>query len=412
MPGGLTRSAATRGGFIVSNQAGGISKDTWVLADNPQKHTSLWLQAERVERAFKSSYTLPSRAAENLFWVGRYAERAEASARLLRVILNNLNEADPFGPDDEIAGEILPFLLRALTHITMTYPGFVGKGSRKRLASPAAELRAVAQAAERPGSLAFNLRSMVQSAYAVRDLWSSDTWRVIDGLETPLEQLPGRARSGLSPLQPRLNQLISALMAFAGLNTESMTHEAGWLLLDIGRRLERAMLTIALIRATLGPKCPEPAEYLLLDAILRTTENVITYRRRYRSYLQLQTVLDLLLLDATNPRSLTYQLNRLQDHIAQLPRQMQAYRLSHEERLVLEASTQLRLADTTALTRIEGKAPVREELDSFLANLSALLSQLSPVLTQYYFTHVQEPYQLLSAAMPPSTPNLASDQAA
>lgn len=403
MPGGLTRSAPVKGGYVVANYAGGISKDTWVLTSIPQMHTSMWLQADRIERAVKSSYHLPSRAAENLFWVGRYAERAEASARLLRVILNYLSQGEPFGGDEEAAAESLPVLLRALTHVTMTYPGFVGKGSKTRLRRPGDELLSVAFGDNRSGSIRFNLNALTQAAYAVRDLWSSDTWRVIQGLDAHMNRGKNGARRGLQTVQPRLNHLITTLMAFAGLNTESMTHEAGWLLLDIGRRLERALLSIALIRAVFGTRCRESVEYLLLDATLRTTENVITYRRRYRSHLQLQTVLDLLLHDTTNPRSLTYQLDRLQTHIAQLPREKTAYRLSEEERLVLDASTRLRLVNTARLTQTHGDDYTRKNLDGFMSELSTLLSRLSPVLTQYYFTHVRVPYQLLTSASVPET---------
>jgi hypothetical protein len=183
MPGGLTRSAPVKGGYVVSNYAGGISKDTWVLTSVPQKHTSMWLQADRIERTVKSSYHLPSRAAENLFWVGRYAERAEASARLLRVIVNYLNNGESFGSDEEALTESMPILLGTLTHVTMTYPGFVGKGSDARKAQPLEELGSVILEGNRSGSLRFNLDSLTQSAYAVRDLWSSDTWRVIQGLD-------------------------------------------------------------------------------------------------------------------------------------------------------------------------------------------------------------------------------------
>ncbi len=404
MPGGLTRSAPVKGGYIVSNRAGGISKDTWVQTTTPQKHASLWLQTDRIEQAMKSSYHLPSRAAENLFWVGRYAERAEASARLLRVILSYLNEGEPFGGDEEVTADVMPVLFRALTHVTMTYPGFVGEEGEPNLVQPEKELLSVAFGMGRAGSLRFNLNSLAQSAYAVRDLWSPDTWRAIEGLDAHLTPSKHSPRQALQRLETRLNQLVTNLMAFAGLNTESMTHEAGWLLLDIGRRLERALLSISLIRAVFGTSCREAVEYLLLDATLRTTENVITYRRRYRSRLQLQTVLDLLLLDKTNPRSLTYQLDRLQTHIAELPRQMRAYRLSKEERVILDASTRLQLVNTASLTRTD--EDTREALDDFLAELFLLLGQLSPILTQYYFTHVQVPYQrLTSASLPEASDN-------
>ena len=410
MPGGLTRSAPVKGGYIVSNQAGGVSKDTWVLTSTPQTHTSIWLQADRIEQAMENSYHLPSRAAENLFWVGRYAERAEASARLLRVILNFLNDGEPFASDEKATAEILPVLLRSLTHLTMTYPGFVDEGGGPLIAHPRKELLSIAYDSGRSGSLRHDLEMLTQSAYAVRDLWSPDTWRVIEGLDDHLSQTGNASQSSLHAVQTRLNHLITNLMAFAGLNTESMTHEAGWLLLDIGRRLDRALLTITLIRAMFGSKCHESAEYLLLDATLRTTENVITYRRRYRSHLQLQTVLDLLLHDASNPRSLTYQLDRLQAHIALLPRTRAAYRLSEEERVILDASTRLRLIDTAELAETNTSEYTRQNLDDFLADLYSLLSQLSPILTQSYFTHVHVPRQLLAAVSPPTIDTASQSQ--
>jgi uncharacterized circularly permuted ATP-grasp superfamily protein/uncharacterized alpha-E superfamily protein len=396
MPGGLTRIAPQRGDLLVSNRAGGISKDTWVLTSEPQKHISLWLQPDQIEQAFKSSYHLPSRAAENLFWVGRYAERVEATARLLRMIFRYFSEEGLSG--DEIETETLPYLLQGLTQVTMTYPGFVGEGSQQRLARPMKELVSVTLDQGRPGSLLFNLKAMLSAAYAVRDLWSTDTWRVINELDLPWERKQS-SYTMLAYLQPNLDQLVTILMAFAGLNTESMTHEAGWLLLDIGRRLERALLSIAFIRSTLAFQCSQPVEALLLDNILRVTENIITYRRRYRSYLQPQTVLDLLLLDPTNPRSLIYQLDRLREHIAQLPRETTAYHLSLEERLILEASTRLRLVDTGQLAQTVPESGLRQNLDDFMAYLTTLLSQLSEVVTQAYFTHTQSPRQLVASSL-------------
>jgi uncharacterized alpha-E superfamily protein len=184
-------------------------------------------------------------------------------------------------------------------------------------------------------------------------------------------------------------------MAFAGLNSESMTHEAGWLLLDIGRRLERALLSMTFIGATLGRPVPPAVQHLLLENVLTTTENVMTYRRRYRSTLQLQTVLDLLLLDETNPRSLIFQLDRLQNHITALPRERIAYRLSQEERLILEAATQLRLSDTSHLVAVAEESATRTSLLDLLAQLTDRLGRISEVLTQTYFSHAQGPHPLI-----------------
>ncbi|MBX3013142.1 MAG: circularly permuted type 2 ATP-grasp protein [Caldilineaceae bacterium] len=391
MPGGLTRSAAAHGDFLVSNSAGGISKDTWVLASQPQQHISLWQQASQVEAAQYNDDLLPSRAAENLFWVGRYTERAESTARLLRVIFDYLSGDELSATAIERA--CLNQLLRALTQVTMTYPGFVSEESSVHLEQPTPELLSLSLESTRIGSLSADLSAMLYSAYAIRDLWSIDTWRVINELEAPWNQLAQKKESTLEDVQRELNRLITELMALAGLHMESMIHSARWLLLDMGRRLERALRTIAFIRATLVAPQSQATQQLLLESVLKTTETIITYRRRYRANLQLQPVLELLLLDDKNPRALLYQLNQLQSHVSKLPHLQTPYRISQEEQLLLEAYTRLRLADTAKLARVSPDTGLCEELDRLMAELTALLSQLSNLLTQQYFTHTQSQHQ-------------------
>ncbi len=393
MPGGLTRIAPERGAFVVSNQAGGISKDTWVLASEPEREVSLWLQAARDQVAHASSGVLPSRAADNLFWVGRYAERAEGCARLLRTILQRYGETAHSTYEPEV--QSLRTLLRALTQVTASYPGFVGEEQEEHLREPQQELLALTLDPDRAGGLTRNLQALVQSAYAVRDLWSSDTWRVIDEIEGDWSLLRSASQASLGRVQNGLDGLITALLAFTGLTSESMTRDPGWLLLDIGRRMERALGLVALLRSSLVLR-PEPAvESLLLESVLSAHESLITYRRRYRSYLQLQTVLDLLLLDESNPRALCWQLARLHKHVSALPRQRSPQRLSEEERLTLEATTQLRLSDTARLAAAEGSPAVRQELDQLLARVAQLLARTSDALTQTFFSHAYGPRQLV-----------------
>ena len=392
MPGGLTRAAPEKGAFVVSNRVGVISKDTWVLSPTVEKHASLWLETTHHENAFESTHYLPSRAAENLFWVGRYAERAEETARLLRTVIDFSGSGELLEDD----AECYTYLLQALTHITMTYPGFVGEEGQEKLQSPQEELLAVTLDSERSGSLASNVDAMTRCAYAVRNLWSTDTWRVIEDIDEPWRKLQTYKAPNLYQVQNELDRLMTRLMAFSGLSMESMAQEAGWLLLEIGRRLERALLTISLIRATLVAVHEEAVERSLLEAVLKTTENVITYRRRYRSYLQLETVLELLLLDEHNPRSLMYQMDKLQVHLAQLPQEKVAFRLSQKERLILEASTALRLSDIAALVSPLEDSALRDNLETLLEQLSLLLSDISQVVTQSYFSHTQVIHQLVS----------------
>jgi len=407
MPGGLTRSAKGADELVVSNSQGGVSKDTWVLTQEPQRHVSLWkLQANQVAEAFHSAESLPSRAAENLFWVGRYTERTENSTRLLRTIFEffvgdfNLNNRDE--------RDALSRLLVALTQCTMTYPGFVGEegkgGDEERqelLQDPLEELLNVVLDPNKAGSLHADLRSMINAAYAVRNLWSVDSWRVMQELRRPWvllaerfdfyqpNELPTVQHELSRGVNQELNQLMTQLMALVGLYSDSMTRSAGWTMIDLGRRLERALRTISFIRSTLVIQHAPLVEHLLLEAILKTTDNTITYRRRYRSHLQIQTVLDLLLLDDLNPRSLIWQFDTLQEHLEKLPRTKVPYRLSNEEQLLLLAKMRLQLCDTAQLVQTEDVSFLRQSLDALMADLTFNLTELSNAITQSYFIHTQ-----------------------
>jgi uncharacterized alpha-E superfamily protein len=334
---------------------------------------------------------LPSRTTENLFWVGRYAERAESTAFLMRTVLGQLGEQEKQVTEAET--EALNANLRALTLLTNTKPGFVGKGSKKRLANPHQELQAIALDTQRAGSLASTLNMVAQAAYAVRERWSIDSWRVIDDLQEHWGMLRMGPFTSLREIHNHLDQLITDLMAFTGLNLGSMNRELGWVLLDIGRRIEKAASLISLLRSTLVPVRTPVVASLLLESILATQESLITYRRRYRAYMQLQPVLDLLLLDAGNPRSLMYQLDCLSLHIGQLPRQRKTNQLSTEEQLILEATTRLRLASPETLVHT-GEVGRHKPLDQLLAYLEKRLMALSETMTLTFFSHTQAPRQL------------------
>jgi len=384
MPGGLTRTAPDPGNLIVSNQQGGVSKDTWIPATRDEPHVSLWHSADSAQGRRGS---LASRVAENLYWVGRYAERAEGVARLLRTVLAEIREARP--ARDEIGTAVRHRLLAALTHATETYPGFVGDGADERLARPEKELHAVALDGTRPGTLASVLRSLLTAAYGVRDRWSTDSWRVLNAIEGLHADMRDTPRVGLHRIHDDLDTLVTYLAAFAGLGLESVTREAGWVMLESGRRIERSVSLLGLVRQTLLGASDELLTGGLGEAVLRTTENLITFRRRHRSQIELPAILDLIFLDDANPRSLAYQLRRLEHYIDELPRPLGAGRLTEPQRTILEATTRLRLAETTLLG---DDRPAR--LDGLLTQLVRQLAAVSDALTHAYFTHAQASHQL------------------
>lgn len=391
MPGGLTRTARHKDGIDVSNQSGGISKDTWVLSAEAEQHVSLW-QSAAVGAVTTRRSIVPSRMADNLFWVGRYAERAEMVCRFLRTVLRKWIEVQEFGEENDSTA--LQHMLRALTHLTGSYPGFVGEEAEAKLAEPDTELAALILDPAYPGSLPSILRALVQTAYAARDLWSVDSWRLMDDIEYGWGAKSNRTRVSTHAQLDSLDDLITALMAFSGLSAESMMREQGWRFLDIGRRLERGYLSCTLLRSLVTSAHSQEVGHKLLEATLITNESLITYRRRYRSFLQLPSTLELLFFDSRNPRSVVYQLDRLQEHVSVLPRETSHTQLSAEERLVLEAISQLRLTDAQNLAKPGQDATFYEDLDQCLARVTHLLSRTGDVLADSYFSHTQAPQQL------------------
>lgn len=397
MPGGLTRSTPHKDDMQVSNQSGSISKDTWVLASEPEKPVELVIKPSPEQVAASLSGALPSRAADNLFWVGRYAERAEAAIRLLRTTIKKLH-GDPDRSGNEYT-ESLDCLLRAVTQLTGTRPGFLAEDAAALLRDPEAELLSVALDEKRIGSLANTLRCLVQTGYAVRDLWSSDTWRVMEGLEEQLLDCKRLLQPNLWQVLDLMDRMITSLAAFSGLAMENMTRGNGWLFLDIGRRLERGASLLSLLRATLSEQRPAAVEILLLESLLDTSDNLICYRQHYRNNLELAAFLELLLLDENNPRALVYQTARLQEHVGKLPRDKSGGRLSLEQRLALEASSTLRLTAMEELTAIAENG-VRQDLDQLLSRLNYLLGALSDAVTAAYFRHESAPQPLAPLRTP------------
>lgn len=404
LPGGLARVAGNIDDPVASVQDGGISKDTWLLASEPIQQVSLLPTLGQHPQFVKGQGELPSRVAENLFWLGRYSERGESIIRLLRVVLLNLLEPDEIVTEAQNQA-CLQTLLRALTHLTLTYPGFVGEGAAARLAQPDEELLSIFLDPKRNGSLSNNLNALLYAARSVRDRISPDMWRVINSIDDGLQQLQtrrterlgfsGSERSTLNSALDTLNQLLTAFAAFTGLAIDSMTHGQGWRFLLIGRRLERAQQTLPLLRVMLVDATADAA--LLLEALLSICDSLMTYRSRYRSQVQAGATLDLLLLDETNPRSLSYQLRHIHDDLHTLPGsdRLFPYKTS-DKRLALKALTSLRLAEIERLAVVSNDEPA--PLHELLDELADLLSDLSDAITASYFRHTDRPKQLVRFA--------------
>jgi uncharacterized alpha-E superfamily protein len=381
--------------MVVSLQKGGGSKDTWVLSEGPVSDFTLLRPAGENITLSRAGNDLPSRAADNLFWLGRYVQRAEDMVRLLRGILVRLTEKSGLADVPE-----LPTLLRAVTHLTQALPGFVGAGYAERLAHPEEELLSLIFQRERVGSLSYNYRSIQKAASSVRDRISMDMWRILGSLP-PEDSFDATDPPTLSDVLDLLNQRVLILAGFGGIAMESMTRGHGWRFLDMGRKIERALHTIGLLNWTMNANppvanasgSPKAEETPLLDALLEIADSSMTYRRRYLSGVQAAAVLDLLIADESNPRSLVYLLQALRDVIGQLPHDPSAAVRPAEERMIVFLLTNVQLADIQELAKAD-ETGRRPRLEQFLTDLHQDVPLLADAISHHYLSHLQTSRQL------------------
>ncbi|GGB85917.1 hypothetical protein GCM10011352_09740 [Marinobacterium zhoushanense] len=386
MPGGLTRVASSTEQAIVSNQLGATSKDTWVLASEPQRRVSFFDERQPSYREDQTS-DLPSRVVENLFWLGRYSERAEAAMRLMRTVFIQLNSPAP------LPEAVRDLLLKAVTQVTTTYPGFTAEDAP--LDQPENELLSVILEPSRAGGITSNLQAMLNCSEETKEMLSADTHRVINDLRDELESLPQFLGSGLAAApEEALDPLVTTLLALSGLTQESMIRGFGWRFLEMGRRLERTLQSTALLRSLLVPVLDDSDQEQVVETVLLTTEVLITYRRRYRTRPMLNHGLTLIMLDKTNPRSLHYQIDLLRQHIEQLQSRERSPVLSDEHRSVLEALTLVQLSRPDELANSDDEG-VREALDERLARIQTLLCTAANAISDRYFDHRSGPQQLV-----------------
>lgn len=390
LPGGLTRAGLAQGTALISNRLGSVSKDTWVLASEPEKQLTLRNEPETaIQPQAWDRLGLPSRVVENVFWVGRYAERSESALRLLRTVFVELHGSEPLPPAS------YPMLLRSVTHLTATYPGFVSNDSLL-LANPEPELLAIASDRQRNGSIASSLNALLVAADEIKETLSSDMQRIINDVRDQLAQLEQNLTQGLtSAPESALDPLVTTLLALSGLAQESMMRGVGWHFLEMGRRVERAWQTISQVRSLLVPVVSSRDEEVLLEAILLSAEGLNNYRRRYNGQMAVANGLELLLLESTNPRSLVYQLESLEAHMDELPVETGQRGLPDYSRMVLEASTLLKLSDPVVLAGAGDMDTVRADLDAMLARIQQLLADASLAIAGRFFDQGDGPQPLL-----------------
>ena len=383
MLGGLARvsddSDETRG-VLVTAPGGGIAKDVWVVSDHPivpGRAAGVRVRGEAEHLAAPvdaATAAMVPRVLADLFWFGRYAERAEDLLRLILATRTVAIETDL----DTSSGRALEVLLQAVTRVSTTYPGFLTPG---REMMP--ELRALLLDRHRGGSAGQSLSALSLAAQGVRDQLSDDVWMVLADIERASAALAANPYDQGLQLTDASERILSGLLALAGIVSENMVRDAGWYMLDTGRGLERALQVVSLLQATVCVQRPWDTERLVVEGVLTAAESIVTFRRRYRGRDRVEAAVELLVTDARNPRSVAYQLERILGDLRAIPN---ASPTARPLRLADALASQVRSVDLAELlASSEGPAlDGRAGLGEFLAGLSVQLRDLSEAIRDQY----------------------------
>jgi uncharacterized circularly permuted ATP-grasp superfamily protein/uncharacterized alpha-E superfamily protein len=377
IPGGLTRVAETEGS-VVSMQRGGHSKDVWVLWDSPVDTFSMLRPRSEPVELRRAAPAVPSRVADNVFWLGRYVERAESIARVVRTMISRVRRANEAE---------LTCLIR-LHGCLESRHSKLPKAKKKR-PTPLEfeqELISVLTNPKRPDSLVTTLAEVSRVGGNVRERLSSDMNFLISQLRDSIQIEQG---AQFLEYPAMLTACLELLSAFSGMERENINRGSGWLFMSIGRRLERAIYLTRQLRELATPLAEQ--DWPFLECLLEVADSSMSYRARYFTTLQPMAVLDLLMADETNPRSLEFQLRHLADLYQNLPRH-----LADDLQAMRDALASLRSFDLRELKYpLPGAAIVPNsfdglaQLERFLRDTEQLLPSWSNNLSSRYFSHAR-----------------------
>ncbi|MDY0012607.1 MAG: circularly permuted type 2 ATP-grasp protein [Rhodocyclaceae bacterium] len=366
MPGALGRAAPDQGTEVISMQRGGLSKDVWVRSEGPVQRISLLKSRLGVIDLVCTGTEIPSRVGENLFWMGRYAERCETGARLLRAALSRLSSRDD---DDD---NVVPDILAACQRLEIL-PALEADASREAMEQ--AVLAAVGDP-DQPGSVAGAVRALSFAADQVRERLSSDNWHALNRLS----RLFAKPSPSVGHALNGVDRLMLDCISLAGFAMDDMTRDEGWRFLILGRRAERLTWLAGLIGGVL--ESPRKAREASLEWLLETANSIVTYRARYRRVPEVLPVVHLIVFDESNPHSVAFQLSALERYLTSTARELGHGR--PETLAPIRAS--LRNFDLPSF-EAEDCTPACENLAALLRDARQAAHALSDEIQRRFFIH-------------------------
>jgi len=355
-----------------------VAKDVWVRsgrAEAPERREGrVWLYEGPLVAPEPVESTSSPRVLADTYWLGRYAERTEDLVRLLIAARHRVDDFR-FRPEHLGAG-CVPVLLDAVSSVS---------GTRAFSADeePTHRIRALMLDAAEDGSVAQSLTGLREAARSVRDQLSGDTWMVLAATDRAVGELSDAAPDAGMVLASAQSEVLSGMLALSGLISENMIRDPGWYFLDLGRRIERAQQVVALLRATLTRSHTSATDSLVVESVLSASESGVTYRRRYRGRIQVATMLELLLLDVGNPRSLAYQVATARADLRALP---DSSGTSRPVRRLEEVDATLRRVRPAELDVVDEDG-VRQNLLTLLDGLLDALRGIADAVAAQHFWH-------------------------
>ena len=386
LPGGLVRVATGPYQSTQTTLKGDGAKDAWVLADGPVEQTSLLKKPNEPLAITRGMGFLPSRIGDNLCWLGRYLERADASARLLRTIATRLT-----GENDPREMVELPALVRAFSHLGNQKEALsIDEFFSGNFSGPGSTLVVSALNPSSMDSLRFQVEQIVMLTGTVRDRLSSDAWRIVQTMGSSVTN-SSSADCDLVDLLDIVDNLVVGLAAFGGFVGERMTRNHAYNFLNIGRRLEHSLQIAALIKYCFAQQKEVPSE--LLEAVLEISESALTYRSWYYANFQLPAVFDLVIADEMNPRSLAFQLKELVSNLALLPGDSSELGLL-DGGIATGLAETARTVDGLEICEIDSDGKRSKMLD-LLEAVEKRMPEISTLVSNRFFVHSGSVQQLI-----------------
>ena len=365
-------------------------KDTWVRSSQPIESELPLPKINRNPDIALVEGAVPSRTAENLYWLGRYIERGEGNIRIIRQLLDRHSEVTTY-PDKQLQ-HVVDLFTVGMQNGQLLYPYLhhAEEIAEDALVTCATAITDSIQGTKNIGNLAQTLNAIYATSFEVKDLLTDDSWRFVDDIKDEERWLHGRAKTlSTSNVRSALDRMIGYIMAFNGSTADSMPNTNGWFLIEMGRLIERSTQLISQLNFAFAEHLEGTAQTIMIDEILQTQVSLITHRRRYRIYQSVATAIELLVLDAEYPRSLIYQLQKLQELSKKLPAKKHAGLMPDHQKALLKAVTRCHLTDRDALAYYND-AGLRVQLIELLDDVKTQLESFDEQLLINYFSHTKK----------------------